>query len=471
MIKQAMGIPSFPLHGNMRTTDHVLERTEHSLVSTILQRVDELPLKWMPSGQNCIVCVKADAHNVEDSIIMNESFIQAGGLTSYTDRTYIQSAQRNHHHASMDAEIFERPDPERTAQYKSESRYDKIDADGLPVPGDIVTSETVIIGKTGPLPTPPADPSARNRSVDRSQMHTNPNHTRRDLSTLPRKNGGGVVQSVVLSHTRDTKRVAVTVRTYRKPQIGDKFCSRHGQKGTISRVAPADELPRGLDGTVPDIIMNPHAFPSRMTAGNILEAGLGMVAAMTGQRRDGTTFFGPKMDEVSDELFAVKLERRCEQRVINPKTGELMNASLFIGQVYYQVLKHIVEEKVHARQRGPVTQSTRQPLEGRSRDGGLRYGEMEKDATIAHGAAQITAEQMCDKSDPFPLPICRTCGTIAEREPTNHESHICRQCDSRDKITKEILPYPAKQMIRYFLAMGISMRLIYGTDRSRDEKI
>lgn len=224
MAKQAMGIPSFPLHGNMRTTDHVLEQTEHPLVSTVLQRIEELPMMWMPTGQNCLVCVMAGGHNVEDSIIMNESFIQAGGLGSYTDRTYIQTAQRNHHHSNMDSEVFERPDPERTAQYKTEARYDKIDSDGLPVPGEIVTSETVIIGKTGPLPTPPPDPTARNRSVDRSQMHTNPNHTRRDLSTMPRKNGGGVVQAVVLSHTRDTKRVAVTVRTYRKPQIGDKFC-------------------------------------------------------------------------------------------------------------------------------------------------------------------------------------------------------------------------------------------------------
>ena len=137
---------------------------------------------------------------------------------------YIQTAQRNHHHANMESETFERPNPKNTSQYKTESRYDKIDMDGLPAPGDTVTSDTVIIGKTGPLPTPPPDPTARNRSVDRTQMQTDPNHTRRDLSTLPRKNGGGVIQSVVLSHTRDTKRVAVTVRSYRKPQIGDKFC-------------------------------------------------------------------------------------------------------------------------------------------------------------------------------------------------------------------------------------------------------
>jgi len=226
MTKQAMGTPSFPIHGNLRTTDHMLETSERPLVSTLLHRIDELPIKWLPTGKNCIVCVKADAHNVEDSIIMNETFIQNGGLSSFTDRTYTQTAQKNHHHSNMDAETFERPDEDKTAQYKSEARYDKIHDDGLPVPNELVTSETVIIGKTGPLPTPPADPTARNRSVDRSHINADPNHTRRDLSTMPRKNGGGVIQSVILSHTRDTKRVAVTLRTYRKPQIGDKFASR-----------------------------------------------------------------------------------------------------------------------------------------------------------------------------------------------------------------------------------------------------
>jgi DNA-directed RNA polymerase II subunit RPB2 len=425
-------------------------------------------MKWLPTGQNCIVCVKADADNVEDSIIMNESFVQAGGLSSFSDRTYIQTAQRNHHHTNMDAEIFEKPSPDNTSQYKTEARYDKIDSDGLPSPGESITSETVIIGKTGPLPTPPPDPTARNRSVDRTQMQTDPNHTRRDLSTLPRKNGGGVIQSVILSHTRDTKRVAVTVRSTRKPQIGDKFCSRHGQKGTISRIAPADDLPRALDGTIPDIVMNPHAFPSRMTAGQIHESALGMCAAITGIRRDATTFFGPKKDQISDELYMLRLEKNCEKRVIDPKTGELMDGGLFIGVVYYQTLKHVVEEKIHARQRGPVTRSNRQPVEGRRRDGGLRFVDMEKDENVAHGAALFTRERLCDVSDPFPMPICQTCGRFAQREPTNHESYICKICDSRDNIAKEIITYPAKQLVHYLKVMGIQMSFIYDTDRSSD---
>jgi DNA-directed RNA polymerase beta subunit len=140
---------------------------------------------------------------------------------------YIQTAQRNNHHHSMETELFEKPDPAKTSHYK-EARYDKIEADGLPVPGELVSCDTIIIGKTGPVPTPPPDPKTRNRSIDRTHMYTNPEHTRKDESMLPRKKGAGIVQAVTLTHTRDTKRVAVTVRSHRKPQIGDKFSSRSG---------------------------------------------------------------------------------------------------------------------------------------------------------------------------------------------------------------------------------------------------
>lgn len=138
----------------------------------------------------------------------------------------------------------------------------------------------------------------------------------------------------------------------------------------------------------------------------------------------------------------------------------------YIGVVYQQTLKHVVEEKIHARQRGPVTRSNRQPVEGRRRDGGLRFGEMEKDATVAHGAAQITRERLNDVSDPFPMPICKTCGRFAQREATNHESYICKNCDSRDNIAKEIVTYPSKQFVHYLKVMGIQMSFIYDTDRS-----
>jgi DNA-directed RNA polymerase beta subunit len=468
MGKQALGTPSLPLHGNMRPTDHVLENPEHPLVDTILQRTDALPFKWLPSGQNCTVFVNAYAHNVEDSLILSRAFLERGGLASYTDRTYIQTSQPDTHN-TMERETFERPDPERTSNYKTEARYDMIGSDGLPTPGVTVTSETVIIGKTGPLPTPPQDPSARNRSIDRSHMYTDPNHTRKDQSVMPRKKGGGIVQEVTVSHARDNKCVAVTIRTHRTPRIGDKLAARHGQKGIVSRTADVDELPMMLDGTSPDIVMNPHAFPSRMTVGQTLEGALGNVAAMTGVRRDATMFFGPSRDEISQELFMLKLNPNSEKRAIDPKNGELMEGAIYEGTIYYQDLKHLVEEKVHARARGPVTKANKQPVEGRRRDGGLRIGEMEKETIIAHGATAFGGERTCGVSDPFRIPICEVCGRFAHRVQALHLAYKCENCDSHDNIKVETIPYVLKQFVHYLLPMGIDATFVYGTRRDAVE--
>lgn len=464
MGKQALGTPRLPLHGNMAPTEHVLENPEHPLVGTILQRTDALPFKWLPSGQNCTVFVDAYAHNVEDSLVLSRAFLERGGLASYTDRTYIQTSQPDTHN-TMERETFERPNPERTSNYKTEARYDKIDSDGLPTPGDTVTSETIIIGKTGPLPTPPQDPSARNRSIDRSHMYTDPNHTRKDQSVMPRKKGGGIVQEVTVSHARDNKCVAVTIRTHRMPQIGDKMAARHGQKGIISRTADVDEMPVALDGTVPDIIMNPHAYPSRMTVGQTLEGALGNVAGLTGVRRDATMFFGPSRDEISQQLFMLKLDPSSEKRAIDPKTGELMEGAIYEGTIYYQDLKHLVEEKVHARARGPVTKATKQPVEGRRRDGGLRIGEMEKETIIAHGATALGEERTCGVSDAFRIPICEMCGRFCHRVQANHLAYKCPNCDSHDNIKVETIPYVMKLFIRYLLPMGIDTTFVYGTRR------
>jgi DNA-directed RNA polymerase beta subunit len=462
MCKQAFGTPSIPLSGNMRPTDHVLEHTEHPLVDTVLQSVENMSFEWMPCGQNCVVFVDAYSHNVEDSLVMNADSVQAGFMASFTDRTYVQTAQRNTHHNNMESEVFERPNPEHTANYKTEAYYDKIGSDGLPVPGEMVTDDTVLIGKTGPLPTPPQDPSARNRSIDRTHMYTDPSHTRKDLSTLPRKKGGGLVTEVTVSHTRDNKRASVTIRRHRKPQIGDKFSSRHGQKGIVARVARADELPVTLDGLRPDIIMNPHAYPSRMTGAQVTEAALGKVAASTGVCRDATIFFGPSKDEIAEQLYMLKLDPDSEQRVLDPKTGELTESAIYTGVVYYQCLKHLVEEKVHARNRGPVTKLNKQPVEGRRREGGLRIGEMEKETMIAHGAAALGLERTCEVSDAFRIPVCMTCGGFAHREKTNHVSHHCPNCDSRDNIRVETIPYVLKQLFSYLYPLGIDPSLVYG---------
>ena len=455
MSKQAFGIPSMPLHNTFRPTQHVLQHPELPIVDTVLQRIDELPFKWAPTGQNCIVFVMPFGYNMEDSLVFSKSSIDRGLFRSYTDRTYVQTAQRNTTTTSMECERFEKPIPEKTSGYKTELRYDRIQQDGLPVQGDTVTPDTVLIGKTGPLLTPPQDPSARNRSVDRSNMFTDPNYTRKDLSMTPRKKEGGHVMSVMLTHTHDDKpRASVVLRTHRQPDIGDKFSSRHGQKGTIGTILPDEDLPITIDGITPDIVMNPHAFPSRMTLGQTPEGMLGNIAARTGTRRDATAFFCPSFDEISQEMFQLRMDPSCEKRIINWKTGEMMESGVYVGTIYYQALKHLVSNKVHARARGPVTKNTRQPVEGRRRDGALRVGEMEAWAMIANGVSAFTRDRLMEQSDAFDIPICTICGEFGIQES---HSLYCRLCDSRDNLVMITIPYPTKSFRNYLLALGIDM--------------
>jgi DNA-directed RNA polymerase II subunit RPB2 len=222
-------------------------------------------------------------------------------------------------------------------------------------------------------------------------------------------------------------------------------------------------------GEAPDIIMNPHAYPSRMTGGQVMESTLGKIAAVTGTPRDATTFYGGTIADISAELLELGLHPLGEERMVNPKTGEVMQAAIFMGFVYYQTLKHLVEEKVHARARGPVTKFNKQPVEGRRREGGLRLGEMEKDTLIAHGAAQLLQERTRDVSDAFDIPMCLNCGELhAHAEATAHESYYCPNCDSRDNIQTDTIPYVWKQFVRLALGEGVNIRLEFCSKPIRD---
>ena len=371
---------------------------------------------------------------------------------------------RSDPHSTAEREKFECPKAELTANYKTLVRYDMIEEDGLPTPGDMVTENTVIIGKTAPLPTPPADPKARAKSIDRSQLFIDERHVCKDQSVTPRKNCGGFVQEVNAVHARDNVCVSVTIRSHLKPEIGDKFAARHGQKGIIARIVDDDEMPMALDGTIPNLIMNPHAYPSRMTIGQTMEGALGNISALTGVRRDATMFFSPSREQLESELFELGQNPTCEKRFIDPKTGEIMTGSMYEGVVYYQRLRHLVNDKVHARARGPITKATKQPNEGRRRNGALRIGEMENTTMVAHGASAVGEERLHLVSDAFKWPVCMKCGTgsSAHRVQTNYRTFLCKRCDSHDNIKEETLPYPMKQLVHYLYGCGVSVTFGYG---------
>ena len=251
----------------------------------------------------------------------------------------------------------------------------------------------------------------------------------------------------------------VRLRTTRKPGIGDKFASRAGQKGTTGLVIDEKDMPFTASGVRPDIIINPHAIPSRMTIAQLMETTLTKVLIELGLFGDGTAFSNLTMDEVAKKLSELGHESYGGELLYNPYTGEQHECNIFMGTVFYQRLKHMVNDKMHSRANGPMVNLTRQPMEGRAREGGLRFGEMERDATIAHGMARFTRERLYDSSDRFAVYVCKACGLRAAFN--EHDNiHYCKTCDNMTDFRRAEIPYACKLLDQELQAMNISMRYI-----------
>jgi DNA-directed RNA polymerase II subunit RPB2 len=228
--------------------------------------------------------------------------------------------------------------------------------------------------------------------------------------------------------------VKVKMRAIKIPQIGDKFASRHGQKGTCGMTYRQEDLPFTREGMYPDLIVNPHAIPSRMTIGHLVECILSKRGSLNGQLGDATPFCDQSVHEIAADLHALGYQRYGNEVMYNGFTGKKFEVLIFLGPTYYQRLKHMVGEKMHSRGRGPVQILTRQPTEGRSRDGGLRFGEMERDCMISHGSARFLKERLMDVSDAYRIHLCDICGLICEAN-LDQNIYQCRNCDNKSKIS------------------------------------
>eukprot|EP01132_Coremiostelium_polycephalum_P011390 gene11390-13949_t len=364
MGKQAMGVYITNFQLRMDTMAHVLFYPQKPLVTT--RSMEYLHFRELPAGQNvCVAIACYSGYNQEDSVILNQSAIDRGLFRSMFYRSYKDEQKKQ---TSLLEEVFEKPDRETCAGMRHGS-YEKIDEDGLVAPGVRVTGDDIIIGKTTPLPPQDDDLGPKSRR-----------QTKRDSSTALRSSENGIVDQVILTTSEPgLKFTKIRVRSMRIPQIGDKFSSRHGQKGTCGMAYRQEDLPWTVEGIVPDIIVNPHAIPSRMTIGQLIECLLGKVSASTGDEGDATPFTDVTVEAISSALHKCGYQMTGHEVMYNGHTGRRMDAQIFIGPTYYQRLKHMVDDKIHSRARGPVQILTRQPVEGRSRDGGLRFGEMERD--------------------------------------------------------------------------------------------
>ncbi|KAI9925722.1 hypothetical protein ASPWEDRAFT_42380 [Aspergillus wentii DTO 134E9] len=449
MGKQAMGVFLTNFDQRMETMANILYYPQKPLATT--RSMEFLRFRELPAGQNAIVAIACySGYNQEDSVVMNQSSIDRGLFRSLFYRTYTDTEKMV---GLTVVERFEKPMRADTLGMRK-GTYDKLDEDGIIAPGVRVSGEDIIIGKTAPLAPDAEELGQRTKS-----------HTKLDVSTPLRSTESGIVDQVLVSTSNDDlKFVKVRMRTTKIPQIGDKFASRHGQKGTIGITYRQEDMPFTRDGVAPDLIINPHAIPSRMTIAHLIECQLSKVSALRGFEGDATPFTDVTVDSVSRLLREHGFQSRGFEVMYNGHTGRKLVAQVFLGPTYYQRLRHMVDDKIHARARGPTQILTRQPVEGRARDGGLRFGEMERDCMIAHGASSFLKERLFDVSDPFRVHICDDCGLMTPVAKLKKGLFECRLCNNKHRISQVHIPYAAKLLFQELASMNIAARMF--TDRS-----
>lgn len=443
MSKQAMGVYATNYQSRMDTLAYVLDYPDTPLVKTKYSEI--VHYDEMPSGMNCMVAICSyTGYNQEDSVILNQGAVDRGLFRSTFYRTYKDDEKKSQSNGKE--EKFAKP-MEKYTQGLKPCNYDKLNENGFISKNEYVTSKDIIIGKVLPL----------------KKKNENGHQIFKDCSTNLRTNESGFIDRIYTDRNADGFRfVKVKIRSIRIPSIGDKFASRSGQKGTAGIIYPQEQMPYNEHGISPDIIMNPHAIPSRMTMAHLMECLMGKASAHLGGFSDCTPFTDISEEQVNNILIANGFDYCGDEILYSGATGQQMNVKVYMGPTYYQRLKHMVIDKVHSRASGPVVQLTRQPAEGRSRDGGLRMGEMERDCMIAHGALAFLKERLMDVSDKFQVEICKGCGMFAiVNEEEEYEVYKCNNCDgSYSDFVAFDIPYAFKLLIQELQGMMVTPRFI-----------
>jgi len=429
--------------------------------------LDLINNEQQPYGVNAIVAIMSyTGYNVEDAILINKGSVDRGIFRTTYYSMYESREESSKVGDGMTNSYFSDVSKQQDVMgLKKGYDYGYLDKYGVIKEGTPLNDKLIVIGKI-----------------------TSTQETKTDDSVKPKKGQLGYVDKAFMTDGEEGFRIAkVRIREERIPAIGDKMASRAGQKGTIGLIIPENDMPYTPDGVRPDLIINPHAIPSRMTIGQLVETLFGKACCMYGGFGDCTAYttMGPNTKTYGDMLTKMGFHSSGNQILYSGMTGEQLSSSIYIGPTYYMRLKHMVKDKINYRARGPNNALTRQSVHGRANDGGLRIGEMERDGIISHGMAHFLAESFLDRADEFFMAVCNKTGTISIYNP-NENIFLSPMADGPvkfyttlegkqniDQITKygrsfSILriPYSFKLLVQELQVMNVQFRII--TDKNVD---
>lgn len=437
MGKQAMGVLGYNQFQRIDTLVYLMVYPQRPIVQT--KQIPLIGFDKIPAGQNATIAVMSySGYDIEDAIILNKASLDRGFARSIV----LKKASTLIRHYPTGAYDTLAPPPSGEGR---QPKYRILDQDGLPEPGQRIYPGDVYLNKHVP----------KNLSDDIAKNIGPGDFSYKPAPQVFKSRNPAYIDKVMISTGEDDinqRLIKVLFRETRRPELGDKFSSRHGQKGVVGLIVNQEDMPFSSNGICPDLIMNPHGFPSRMTVGKLLELISGKANMMNGTFGDATAFAGDKIEDISEMLVKYGYNYTGKDVLTSGITGEPINAYIYTGPVFYQRLKHMVADKMHARSRGPRALLTRQPTEGRSKDGGLRLGEMERDCLIGYGSSSLLLERLMISSDIFTIHACQKCGLIGYQG-------WCQYCKSSLHMADLQIPYAAKLLFQELQSMNIVPRL------------
>ena len=442
MFKQAQGISGINYNLRSDTESYILYYPEKELVKT--RTMDLLELEKRPQVQNFVVAIMPyHGFNILDAVVLNKGAVDRGLGRSAYFRTYETSENR---YPGGQADKFEIP-TEETVGFLGEDAYKKLGSDGLIRVEEEVGEKTVIVGKSSPP-----------RFLEEITEFGVVAEKRRESSVISRKGKEGVVDKVIITESdAGNKLVKIKVRGQMIPELGDKFSSKHGQKGVIGAIISEEDMPFTKEGIKPDLILNPHSIPSRMTVGHLIEMLGGKAASVSGRLVDGTPFSEISREELGKLLLDNGFRNDGKEIFYDGVTGKRIEGEIFTGIVAYRRLFHMVSHKIQSRARGPVQILTRQPTEGKEKEGGLRFGEMEGETLVGHGASMLLQEKFIEDSDKVVMYVDEKTGFIGF-EDAIRKNKRCLENENARLYAVE-MSYGFKLLIDELKALGIYPKL------------